>query len=121
MTGALDAQMLPLAAQLADEFGKTVTLVHISESFDPNTGTTLQTETTEMVNAVPPQAFSKGRIDGSLIQEGDTQVGLPAQSVTTPPTTEDRLKFDDGVWSIVAVDPLYSGEKIALYNLQVRQ
>ena len=120
MTGALDSEMLPLAKELADDLGKSVTLVKISETFDPLTGNTTATETTEAVNAVPPQSFSSSRIDGSLIQEGDTLVGLPAQSVTNPPTTEDRLKFDSGVWTIVSVDSVYSGEKVALYNLQVR-
>ena len=121
MTGALDSEILPLAKELADEFGKAVTLVSVSETFDPATGNTTTTETTHLVNAVPPQAFNKSRIDGSLIQAGDTVIGLPAQPLSDPPTTEDKLRFDGGTWTVVAVDPIYSGEQVALYNVQVRQ
>jgi len=121
MTGALDSEMIPLAAELADDLGKAVTLVRVSETFDPATGNTTQTETTHLVNAVPPQAFSRTRIDGSLIQEGDTLVALPAQPLSNAPTTEDKLRFGGETWTVIAVDPIYSGEKVALYNLQVRQ
>lgn len=121
MTGALDAEMRALADDLTSEFGKTVTFVEVSKTFDPSTGSTTETTTETTLASVPPQDFAFSEMDGSLIQQGDLVIGLPAKTVPVEPTTQDRLKIDGDTWQIVAVRPVASGEQVALYNVQVRQ
>ena len=122
MTGALDSTFRPLAVDLARQFGKTVTLVRVTGStFDPSTGQTTETTDETTFAAVPPQAFSFDRIDGSLVQSSDTLLGLPALSVPAAPTLEDKVKLDGHTWSIVQVQPTYSGELVALYQVQLRR
>jgi len=121
MTGGLDADLRATAVELADELGKQITHVRITQSYDPTTGQTTETETTESVNAVPPQELDLSRVDGSLIQTGDTFVGLPAPSVSQVPSSNDSIRFDGDTWSVVRVQPIYSGEKVALYRVQLRE
>ena len=121
MTGALDAEIRPLASNLAREFGKTVTFVQVSSSFDPSTGSNTETTTETSLAAAPPQSFRVENMDNSLIEKGDLVIGLPALDISIEPTTQDRIKIDGDTWSIIQVAPLFSGELAALYNLQVRR
>lgn len=104
-----------------DRVGKAVTFVQVSETFDPATGSTTETTTDTAITAIPPQDFRFEQMDGSLIQSGDLVLGLPAVDMPVEPTTEDRVKMDGDIWSIVAVRPKSSGEQDALYQVQVRR
>jgi len=121
MTGALDTEMRQLAVDLAQELGRSLIFVKVTSTFDPTTGETTETTTEAQLAAVPPQSFRFDQIDSSLVEQGDMVVGLPAKTVPAIPTTEDRIKMDGETWDIVQVAPVPSGDKNALYEVQVRQ
>lgn len=117
-----DTEMRDLAAELAEDLGKAVTYIRVTgEEFDPEAGETVKTTEEHDVSAVPPQSVSTRLIDGSNVKVGDMVVGVPATSLEFTPSTDDRLRIDGDDWSIVRIEPIYSGEKVAVYNLQVRR
>jgi len=121
MTGALDAEMRDLAVELTEEFGKPITITReTGSSYDPSTGTTSPTYTDYSANSAPPSSFEYRNIDGSLIQTGDLVIGVPAKGLNIEPSTADTVKLDGTVYQVVQVRPQWSGEKVALYEMQLR-
>lgn len=124
MTGALD-RLRTTAKSLIDKFGKQVSLVRESTTYNPATGQTTTTSTSTTVNATPPKDFTAARIDGTLIQQGDTVIQIAAQGLDlgTPDTPQqsDKVTIDSSTWKIVQIGKVYSGEQIALYTLHLRQ
>lgn len=118
MTGALDG-LRDTAQRVVNRLGKTVTMGRESTTFDPSTGQTTTTTTETEVVATPPQDFTKARIEGTLIQSGDTVIQIPAADFT--PQADDKVKIDGDWWGIVQLGKVYSGEKIALYVLHLRR
>lgn len=110
MTGALDGTLRGLASQLSKDLGKLVTYVDGS-------GEVPETD----IAATPPQGASAETFGSSLIEDGARSVGLPALDMPKAPTTSDRVKMDGATWQITKVDPLFSGDLVALYNVQLRR
>lgn len=125
MTGALDGRMRSLAQQLAGKYGKQVTLIRTLDSYDPKTGDVTQAQAETITNATPPKDYTISRIDGTLIQQGDTVIQVPAKDLKlgTPahPTKSDKVNLDGVVWGIVQVGSVYSGEQVAQYTLHLRK
>lgn len=125
MTGALDTEMRDVAVELIDEFGKAITVIRESQTYDPATGQTVTTSTEVPVNAAPPRDFTLARIDGTLIQQGDTVVQVAAKGLDlgTPdaPQATDKVEIDGTRWGIVQIGKVYSGDLIALYALHLRR
>lgn len=121
MPGALDQQMRALAVDLINEYGKTIKLTREITTFDPSTGQTVTTETDYSVVSTPPADFSRSRVDGTLIQQGDMYIEIAAQGLAIAPEDTDKVTIDGQVWSIVGISPVYSGELVTMYGLQLRK
>jgi len=121
MTGKLDKRMRALGQRLVDAYGKPVTLRRTTSTYDPATGTTSTSTTNYSVNGVL-EGYEDSRIDGTVVQAGDLRVTIPAQNLAIAPSMEtDALVIGSGTWTLVNVRPTYSGEQVAIYELQVRQ
>lgn len=108
-----------------DSQGRTVTVQRTSESYDPSTGSTTTTTTESTVIGTPPKDFTEARIDGTLIQAGDTVIQIPAAGLDlgTPdePKSTDDVKLGGLVWGIVQIGEVPSGEKVGAYTLHLRR
>lgn len=124
MTGALD-RLRGTAKRLTDKFGKSVTIVRETSTFNTSTGeeTTTTTETT--TNATPPADYTTARIQDTLIQQGDTVIQVPAKGLDlgdpAEPQQSDLVKIDDATWNIVQIGKVYSGELVAAFVLHLRR
>jgi len=116
----LDDTFLPLTANLISSFGKSLTFVVATDSYDPATGSNTVSESTSVVKGVL-SAYSSRFIDGDLIQNGDLKALIAAQGLTFTPTVGQRVEFNSQKWRIVAIASLYSGDEIAGYRLQLRR
>ena len=117
----LDALFPGLAARLIDQFGATASLETVTKTDDLATGKVAETVSAASVKITPPEPFTIGLIDGSLVKAGDMTTLVAAQSLSTVPTANrDRLVFAAEIWQIVAVAPIYSGDAAAAYRLQLR-
>ena len=117
----LDAEMRDLAVELAEELGKAVTVQEVESEYDPVAGKTVETVTDHDVYAAPPVAFNVRQLDSSVVQIGDQQLSIPAQSIAIEPSTKDRVLMDGETWQIQRVEPTYSGDQVALYTLHLRR
>lgn len=121
MAGALDT-LVPKALALVNRLGKTVAFkVPASQTYNPATGVVTETGSTDVSAVVtPPSAYHVRLVDGDMIRQGDVKVSVPASGLSFTPVPGQKVVIDSKTWHVVAVRPVYTGELIALYELQLR-
>lgn len=119
----LDATARNLADNLTNRFGKTIQLKRTLQNvYDPSAGVggDDQIPNTYTVKVTPPKNFMLKRIDGTLIEEGDEIVSLPAlNSPVVPDQETDVIIYGGEVWTIKQIGKLYGGELVAMYILHL--
>lgn len=107
---------------ILQRLGRTADFVTpASKSYDATTGvTTFMSPAINTATVSPPLMYERKYIDDTTIQDGDAQLILAAQGLTFTPTLKHEVHFDSTEWQIVSLRPVYSGEQIAVYMLQVR-
>lgn len=120
MTGKLD-KLGGTVKRLVSEFGKNATLIRPETVYDPNTGQTYTTDTEYSVIVTPPADYTLARIDGTLIEKGDTVVRMAANGLAVVPSKSDKVKMDGVIWSVFQAGHVYTGEKVGLYVLHLRK
>lgn len=119
----LDEELLDDVYDLIDELGKTVTFwLYGSANYNPATGK----QTTGDVSpynkkVIPPYDVELKYVDGDVIRIGDMVSGLPAKNIQFTPERGIKVTIDSAVWEIQRVSPIYSGERICLYLMQLRK
>jgi hypothetical protein len=121
MPGKLDGVMVPLAKNLIADFGGPVPYTQVTETFDISTGKTTKTEVVSSQSVTPPEPYKTGRIDGDVIRMGDMKTLIADSGLGFVPSMGDNLLYSGVEWQIVAVDPVYSGQLTAMYELQLRR
>ena len=126
MPGALDAKMQDLAKNLIPRFGKSLL-------YADQTGFTYNTATGEVSGGTESnKAFvglvaniQEDKIDGETFMRGDLMVLMAAKDLGFTPEVNRVIYFGSTSsaeqWRIVGITPTYSGEQVAIYNVQVRQ
>ena len=118
----LDRFFPRLAERLIDKFGAAATLETVAKTEDLVTGKVGESVVASPVKITPPEPFAIGQIDGSLIQAGDMATVIAAKGLNAvPAANRDRLIFASETWQVVAVDPIYSGDSVTAYRLQLRR
>lgn len=119
----LDDRLIPRVLEIVKRYGKTVTFtVPGAQAYDPATGkNTITGATTYTKQVTPPQGYSPTLVDKDLADKGDLQVFLPAMGLEFTPNTVMKVTVDGQIYTIVTVGPIYTGERIALYELQLRK
>jgi hypothetical protein len=119
----LDDRLVPKVLEIVQKYGKIVGfVVPTSQTYDPATGTnTVTTPVTYNKKVTPPQNYSSRLIDGQNILAGDCQIFLPASGLTFAPVAGMKVTIASQTWAIVNAGPIYTGESIALYELQLRK
>ena len=124
--GVLDGPARSVSAQLIRRFGRRVVLRFVPEAtYDPGARATVDEPAAELaVSAL----FESYRADAPALAEGaDYTVTIAAADVDTlgapfrAPTTRDLVIVDGAELRILHVDPVYSGDQVALYRLHVRR
>ena len=123
MTTELDTKMIPIAQALLTRFGKTATfVVPATKVYDPTIGETTEgADTNYSTKITPPGPLIRGYIPQDLVQQGDLQTFVAAQDLQFTPSLGYEILIDAESWRIEFVNPIYSGDSIALYALLIRQ
>ena len=125
-----DALFRRMAADLAERFGKDVTIRRQESEFDPATGTNETVNYDVPARAAPPHDFTTDHIQDTLIQQGDTVVDVPAKGLdmtstgasgSSDPQPSDQLILDGATWSLVQVGAVYAGGEVAVWRLHARR
>lgn len=107
------------AASAINTYGKTATLNKLSTgTYNPATGSVTGSLTAYAVKVLI-EAYKANLIDGTIIQASDYKATLAALN-NQAPDQDDTLTVDGVTGRIVSVGPIYAGEQIAVYVLQVR-
>jgi hypothetical protein len=121
----LDERLIPAAQSILDRFGKQVSfIVPTSPSYDPGTGVltqgATQTKTTKMT---PPEPYESKYVDGDIIRKGDLRAYIAAQDLDFQPERAHLVTLDteDTRWYVVRANPVYSGQKAVLWEVQLRR
>ena len=119
----LDDELLEAVYDIIDEFGKIVTFwIYPDQDYDPTIGeNTLGDPTQYSKKVIPPYQINLKYVDGKLIKLGDLLTGIAAQDIEFTPTLKMKITIDSNIWTIININPIYSGEQIALYLLQLRK
>ena len=117
---SLDVKFRKLATDKIAQFGKAVThTVTTAGAYDPATGSLTPSTTTATLKAIisdyKPQAFGVG-----LVLAGDKKLSIAAADITAP-KPGDTITLDGVVWTVMNVQETWSGEQVAMLDIQVRK
>ena len=106
-----------------NKFGKIAVFgLPPAEVYDPDTGGVTSGVLVEYRQKVsPPADYANKLVDGDLIKIGDTMVLLPGKDLTFVPIIGSSVTMDSLVWKIITSKPIFSGEQVAVYELQLRR
>ncbi len=124
----LDTELGPVAAELIEEFGKSISYSLITPgAYNPATGEGLGTTEVLDIKAIVEDYSLQGSGQGfasGLIEIGDKKLTVAAQSEAMAgktPTTSDSFTVDEIGYIVQNVKIVYSGELAALYEIQGRK
>lgn len=122
--GALDSVFRDLASTLIGAFvSNTASLVRaVSVDYDPISGQEMQASVQSYsVKISPPEQFTMDEIDNTTILRYDLKTYIAAKDlVIQPEPRKDTLSFGSVVYNVMKVTPHYSGDQVALWELQLR-
>ncbi len=123
MATEFDTEFIALALELINEAGKQVAFKTVSQgAYDAATGKVAGgTVSTFSSKVSPPEAYHQRYIDGDTVQVGDVSIMLPSASAGFVPAINTVVTIDGLEWRVVGFNPVYSGEQVALYKLQLRR
>lgn len=120
----LDDVLVPAVQELLDDLGRDVTfkVADVSSTYDPTTGTGSKSTNNYTVKATPPYPYSFGMISNDIVQAGDMRTLIAAEDLAFVPESGDVMTWDTGdVWGVVHATPIYSGELICAWEIQLRK
>jgi len=113
---AFDDEIAQTAKDTIAEFGASVTLIRVSEgSYDPATGTTTNTETSEALKAVV-EDYTPWELQNGLGVVGGKKFTCAALGLTIPLLT-DKITLGTDTFLIAKNETTYSGSIPILYVL----
>lgn len=119
----LDIKLSPKVLAIINKLGKTAIFHNYTEEvYDPTVGERLQGNSTDYSQKIiPPYEYALKYIDGDIIKVGDMQTGVASSGLEFEPRQGMKITIDEVVWQIIKTKPIYTGERIALYMLQLRK
>lgn len=120
----LDAPLRAVSQKVIDKFGQSVTLrIVTAGAYDPTTRSATNTDTDQTVNGIvmKPSLGSSQFSENGGVRLGDRLVTIPAKNLTTAPDTSSLVVIDSKEYEVVEVNPVYSGDEVAIYELLVRR
>lgn len=124
----LDDRLIPRTLALIEKYGKLMTFaLPDGGTYDPTSGAITGDSSSSSSSysysqkATPPEAYVEDMIDGENVYKGDMRVWLPAHQLAFEPQVNMTVTIDATVWNVMNVEPVYTGERIAMYGLQLRK
>ena len=111
--------LVPVAEDLLNRFGKTVTLsTPASKEYDPNTQTTVEgSNISQTIKVTPLEEYKVTYIDGEVRKMTDLRCYLSPEGLSFIPENSQTLTVDGRDHTILYVQRHYSGDLIVLYEL----
>ncbi|UOF80041.1 head tail attachment protein [Caudoviricetes sp.] len=118
----LDNELVPAVLEIVEAFGKVATArVKSGQAYDESAATVTETSTDYTVKILPPERFDVGYVDGDVIRASDLKSAVAASGLAFVPKPGMQVIFDGSTYLAVTVSPVYAGEQIAMWELQLRK
>ena len=110
-----------IASSVTKKLGTTFTYQTVTRTFDP-----VQSKTVETVSSIPRlkagiSSYEDRLVDGSSILATDLRAIVPVDKLpATPEPGKNRILIGTTLHTIVRSQPLYDGDEIAAYEIQLR-
>jgi len=121
---SLDKKFLPMALRLVTKYGKLVQFdTYPDEVYTPSTGENVPGDSVVFYKKIiPPYGYEQKYVNGDSVQAGDMQTGIAASGLEfVPQPSLTKVTIDTKQWNIINMMPIYSGEQICMYLLQLRK
>ena len=124
-TAENDIKFRELARSQINDKGKLVQFNNKTSSYDPETDlTTFGPDDFKSLKISPPARYTEEQITGEIIQIGDLRTSIAKIDVENANFVirkQMEITIDGDIWFIESFSPIYSGELIAMYILQLRK
>lgn len=119
----LDDKLIPRVKTIIEDLGKELTFTESTGgTYNPATGeVTGETNTDYAVKCSPPDQYEARFVNNDTIKVGDVRTFLPSQNLSFTPVRGMKVVFDSLSWKVLELRPIYSGDSIVVYELQLRQ
>lgn len=125
MPTLLDTIVRPIARDILRQFGASITYTRVVPGvYNEVDSSMAPTETTSTIKAQVEDftlVDSGAGFASGLIEFGDKRVTVAGSEIAFEPTAGDRITFNSEVFTVVRIQKTYSGEQVALYELQARK
>ena len=104
--------------------GATIQVVkpHTGGTYNPATDTYGAGTATVTVDTYGVMTqYSERFIDGTVIQQGDKRVLIPAKNMTFTLAQGHKIRISGSYWDVVNPNPVEPGGEVIIYKAQVRQ
>lgn len=113
----LSPSLIATAITLIDQFGSTITLQTVSNSYNTSTGQIEETvDVSSPIKAVI-DSYKSEEVQG-LVQAGDIRITI---GNAVAPDINTKVVFNSNTYNIINIEPLYLEDAIVIYELQVRK
>lgn len=125
MATTLDTELIPEILEIIQELGITGTFTTQSstdsKTYNATTGSGTESTTDYTEEISPILQYNERYIDGDLIQKEDSYIYLAASGISFTPIKDMIVTILSIVWNVVEIKPIYTGEEIGAYKLQLRK
>lgn len=115
----LDEEMLPLASELIDEYGGDILFGRIEPGeYDTATGTAEPLGALQPLKALIGSGKTRTR-SGGLVEGAELALTIAGERLSVEPTPEDKASVNGKVYKVLASEPTYSGQAVAIYTVWI--
>lgn len=119
MSGAFYSNMVDLAGDLLDRFGKSITL-RVQTVTTPAKAYRPVITNTDHTIQVAPTEFHATEIDGTLVMSGDRRYLVAAEGMTVTPDPKNLLVDGSEILEILSVERVSPGGTEVIYKIHAR-
>lgn len=118
----LDKKLLPKIEKILNKLGKTLTFKTYPNAVEHDVEGTVELGglVEYQRKAIPPYEVEEKHVNGDTILSGDMLTGIAGKDLEFMPVAGMTVVIDSIDWNIVRIKPVYSGEQIALFVVQLR-
>lgn len=116
--------ILEAVDDVIDEVGISGTFTRPAGDYSVGGGNVSGSPVTVTLTCSPPLNYSDRHLAQGLVERGDARLfirGVDALAASYTPEKNDQVDFGSGTWRVVEVTVHQPDERVAAYDLQLRQ
>ena len=118
----IDDELVPAIAEMAEELGKTVSVIEKTPTYSRSTGTTTFADTSHTgVKMLGMSPVSTHYVGLGLAKDGDTTALFAAENLPFTVRMGLRVTFGSETWTVTRFSDIHSGDSVAAFKVMLRR